>query len=99
MNTTLVLEGLGLCVMGLALLVISRWYVRDDARMRQLAERRWWFDRRFESDVRRGTVTKEEWFEILARRQRAIVKWAVSPCLVLWVGLCVAVVVSGLAGG
>ena len=98
MNVALVLEGIGLCVLAVAVLVASRWFAADDGRMRRLAESRWWFDRRVQAELRHGNLGRDEWFERFIRHERAIIRWVLTPVMILWAGLCVVIVVTGLAG-
>jgi hypothetical protein len=91
-----VATGLGLMAYGTAFYAGSRWYVRDDGRLRRMAESRWWLDRRVRSRIRHGEVTQQEWFAVLARRQRAFVKWALTIIMAFWIALCAVMVVRGL---
>jgi hypothetical protein len=45
MNVGEVFGGLGLCAWGVAFCALARWQVRDDSRMRRMAESRWRLDR------------------------------------------------------
>jgi hypothetical protein len=42
MNAGEVVEGVGLCAWGLVVYGLMRWQVRDDGRLRRMAESRWW---------------------------------------------------------
>lgn len=94
-----VLQEMGLGAFGLAFYLGCRWYVQDDGRLRRMAESRWWFDRRFERQVRSGEMGQEEWFQRFASGQRLIVKWAFTPFIVLWLGLACFMTVHGLLAG
>jgi hypothetical protein len=87
--------GVGLGVFGVAFYVVSVLWVRDDGRMRKLAESRWPIDRRIRK-IRRGEMSQEQWFTELIRNERALVKWMLTPFIVLWLAVCIAEVVHGL---
>lgn len=95
-NVGQVAEGLGLAVFGVAFYACSRWYAGNDRLMRLTAQRRWWFDRWLIRKVRRGEMTRDEWFARFIRNRRAFVKWALTPFVALWVALCMVVLVRGL---
>ena len=96
MNVGQVLVGLGLAAYGVAFLGGCLWYVRADRRLVRLAESRWWLDRRVVRKIRRGTMTKDEWFERFIQRQRALVTWGVTPVAVIWIVACTVLLVRGL---
>jgi hypothetical protein len=99
MNVGQFMAGLGLAAFGIAFVAIARWHVRDDARMRKLAQSRWWFDRRVERKIRRGEMLQEEWFDAWIRSQRWLVKWGFSAALVLWLAICVVAIVHSVSVG
>jgi hypothetical protein len=99
MDSGQVLEGLGLGAYGVAFYAFVTWYVRDEARLRRMAQSRWRFDRRFERRLRTGQMTREEWFDRWCRSQRLLVKWIVTPFIVLWLGLAALTAVRGLLAG
>jgi hypothetical protein len=90
--------GLGLAIFGIVSYGFCLWYVRDDGRMRRMAESRWWLDRRTVRKLRTGEMSRDQWFARWARGQRAIVKWAFTPFFALWIALCVATVVHSFTG-
>lgn len=96
MNVGEVVTGLGLAGYGVGWYALCRWYVRDDGRMRRMAESRWSFDRRFVRKVRKGRMTQDEWFASFIRNQRGLVKWVFTPFTVLWLIICIVQVVHGL---
>lgn len=98
MNVGEVFEGLGLCAWGVAFYALARWQVRDDSRMRRLAESRWRLDRLFSRRLRRGEISKDEHFDSLIRTQRLVVTWVFTPAIALWVAGSVGLVIRGLAG-
>ena len=91
-----VFEGMGLGAYGVGFYAVSRWYVRDDTRLRKMAASRWRWDRFTHRELRRGEISQEEWFDRFARGQRAIVRWAFTPVIVLWLAICVATTIHGL---
>jgi hypothetical protein len=93
-----VFEGVGLGACGVAFCVGSRWSVQDDARLWRMAQSRWRWDRLTNRKLRRGQITQEEWFDQFARGQRTIVKWAVTPFMLLWIAICAAATIHGLVG-
>jgi len=96
MNVGNIAIGAGLAGWGIALFALSRWYVRDDARLLRAAKSRWWLDRR-QRKIRSGEVSQEEWFTNWIRGQRAMVKWVATPFLALWLIICVGTIVHGFA--
>jgi hypothetical protein len=93
-----VATGLGLAAYGIGFYAGCRWYVRDDGRMRRLAECRWWLDRWRVRKVRKGRMTRDQWFARFTRQQRGLVKWGFTPVTVLWLIACAMKVVQGLRG-
>jgi hypothetical protein len=91
-----VFEGVGLGAYGVAFYAVSRWYTRDDERLQKMAQSRWRWDRFTTPKLRRGEISKEEWFDRFARSQRAIVKWGFTPIIILWLVLCLATTIHGL---
>jgi urease alpha subunit len=98
MNAGEVFEGLVLCAWGVAFYALARWQVRDDSRMRRMAESRWRLDRFFSRKLRRGEISKDEHFDSVIRTQRLVVRWAFTPVIALWVAGSVGIVIHGLAG-
>jgi hypothetical protein len=96
MITSQVFEGAGLGAYGIAFYAMSRWYARDDERLRKAAQRRWRWDRLTTRRLRQGRISQEEWFHRFARRQRAIVRWGFTPFIILWLVLCMATAIHGL---
>ncbi|MEV0398849.1 hypothetical protein [Actinoallomurus sp. NPDC050550] len=96
MNVEDVVVGLGLDLYGIAFCAACRWYVRDDGRMKRMAESRWWLDRRVVRRVRRGEITRDEWFARFIRQQRALVSWGVTSVIALWLVGCSGLIVRGL---
>ena len=94
MNVGNVAVGVGLSVWGVVGYAFARWWVGDDARLRRAAKRNWWLDRRLQGRIRRREMT--QWFAEWVRHQRATVKWAFTPFLVVWLVLCVGQVVHGV---
>jgi hypothetical protein len=76
---------LGISVYCAAFYAICRWYARDDGRMRRMAESRWRWERHISWKVRRGKISKEEYFDSFVRQSRRTVKWVFTPI----VGVCV----------
>jgi hypothetical protein len=99
MNVGQIATGFGLGVYGAAFYMVSRWYVRSDTRLRRTADSRWELDKLIVRQVRRGQVSKDEWFEKWIRSERAIVKWWFTPFVALWLVLCVVMVVDGFQAG
>jgi len=97
-NSGHIAVGLGLALYGAAFLAACWWYVGDDDRLRRLAETRWWFDRRFEGRVRRGQVSRDEWFVELARSQRFVVRRVFPAFFIVWFVLTLGTAVRGLLG-
>ena len=100
MDVGKVVEGIGLCAWGRAFYGLARWQVRDDNRMRRMADSRWWLDRRLDRRVkgrlRRGEISKDGTFDSFIRGQRFLVKWVLPPFIAVFVALAVALAIQGL---
>ena len=99
MDSGQVLLGSALGAYGVTFYGFARWYVRDDERLRRMARSRWGWDRRTMRKLRTGEMSQEESFERFAARQRWIVRWAFTPFIALWLGLCIFTVIHGLLVG
>ena len=88
--------GVGLAAGGAGFYAFARWQGSDDDRMRRMAQNRWWADRRTVRKVRRGQMSKEEWFSRFARQYRGTVRWVFGPFTVLMVVAGLATVIHGL---
>jgi hypothetical protein len=91
-----VVEGVGLAAWGVAFYGLMRWQVRDDHRMRRLAESRWWWDRRLKGRLRRGEISKDEHFDSFIKGQRFIVNWVFTPFIAIFVALGLALAILGV---
>jgi hypothetical protein len=90
---------LGLGVYCAAFYAICRWYAHDDDRMRRMAESRWRWERHISRKVRRGKISKEEYFDSFIRQSRRTVTWVFGPILAVCVlGLVVAAVQALVSG-
>lgn len=95
MDAGQVAQGLGLGAYGAAFYGYAYWYVQDDARLRRMAESRWWFDRHMRK-IRTGKISQEEWYTRFARGQRLIVRWVFTPFMVLWLAVAAFTTIHGL---
>jgi hypothetical protein len=98
MDLGTVAVGIGFVCWGALLLIYGRHQVTDDVRVRELAERRWWIDRRVIRGVRKGRISREQWLEMTIRHQRWFTKWIWTPFMVLFIAVGVWQVVRGLTG-
>lgn len=96
MDVGTVAEGVGLGAWGVGFYSLARWQVRDDNRMRRLAESRWWWDRRLKGRIRRGEISKDEHFASFIKGQRFIVKWVFAPVTAIFVALALTIAIHGV---
>jgi hypothetical protein len=77
---------------------VARWNIREDARLRKLANNRWLIRGRLKLSVLDGSETKEAWIERYVRRQPWLLKWIYPLFALAWVGFCSTLIVGGLRG-
>jgi hypothetical protein len=95
MDAGQVAQGLGLGAYGATFYGLAYWYVQDDARLRRMAESRWWVDRHMRK-IRTGEMSQAQWYARFARGQRLIVRRFLTPFMVLWLGIATLTTIHGL---
>jgi len=91
-----VVEGAGLAAWGVGFYGLARRQVRDDRRMRRLAESRWRWNRRLKRRLRRGEISKDEYFDSFIKGQKFIVKWVFTPFIAVFVALGLTLAILGV---
>jgi hypothetical protein len=95
-NAGQVATGAGLAVFGAAFIFAARLYVAHDGLMRRTAASRLRIERHLNWRLRRGRITEDEWSDRFIHGQRALVKWAFTPFMALWLILCLITIGKGL---
>ena len=93
MDSSQLLEGLGLFAWGVLVAFVGWRVAWDPARARRVGASRWWLDRGM---ARRRGLSKEEWLDRWARLSHTLAKWVGIPALLFWFALCVWMIARGL---
>lgn len=89
------LVGTGLALWGIGLYGAAIAGTRSERYLRHVAESRWRFERILMRKDRSGKPP-DEWIAQVSTEQRRVVKWFITPFLLIWLGLCLVAVVNGL---